>query len=98
MPKIFITPCAKAEPVDSAEQIRLAGQTRLKVQNVLAKQGFSENSSLKLIPNTAILISNILEDISQNISKMDQNLYSAKTNIEEILRTNSNDNEFVSLN
>jgi hypothetical protein len=97
MPQIFTTPCVKTKPNAISEQIRLARQSRLKVQNALAQQIFSENSSLKLSPNTAVPISEILEGISQNISKMDQNLYTAKANMEEILRVNSNDNEFVSL-
>jgi len=97
MPKIFTTPCAKAEPKALHEQFRLARQSRLKVQAALAQQAFSETSNLKLNNTIAVPISEILEGISQNISKMDQNLYTAKANMEEILRVNSNDNEFVSL-
>ena len=98
MPKIFIMPGAKAKPLNSAEQIHLVRQIRLKVQNALSRGFFHGNSALKLSPNTTMSISNLLEDISQNISKMDQNLYSTKTNMEEILRTNPSENEFVSLN
>lgn len=96
MPKIFTTPCAKNKSLTLCEQVSLARQSRLKVQNALTQQGFSDNSSLKFSP-AAVPISEILEEISQNISKMDQNLYTAKTNMEEILHANSNDNEFVSL-
>ena len=97
MPKIFVTPCAKAETLAPSEQINRVRQLCLKVQNALIQQSFHENSSFKLKPGTAMPISNILEDISQNISKMDQNLYSTKANMEEILRANSQGNEFVSL-
>ena len=97
MSKIFKTPCPKVEPIALREQISLGKQSRLRVQNALAKQVFNENSSLRLSPNTAMPISEVLESISQNISKMDQNLYTAKANMEEILRANSNDTEFVSL-
>ena len=97
MPNIFITPCAKDRSNTISEQVSLARQSRLKVQAALAQQAFSETSNLKLNNTTAVPISEILEDISQNISKMDQNLYTAKANMEEILRVNSNDNEFVSL-
>lgn len=98
MPKIFITPCPKTKPLALSEQISLAKQLRLKFQNALAQQRFHENSSFKLSPGTTMPLSNILEDISQNISKMDQNLYSTKANMEDILRANSPENEFVSLN
>ncbi len=97
MPKIFITPYAKTESLVLSEQINLAKQIRLKVQNALAQQSFHEISSFKLSPGTTMPISNILEEISQNISKMDQNLYSTKANMEEILHANSPENEFVSL-
>jgi hypothetical protein len=85
------------KPIALCEQIRLGRQSRLKVQTALAQQTFGETSTLKLNNSIAFPISEILEGISQNISKMDQNLYSAKANMEEILRTSSNDNEFVSL-
>lgn len=98
MPEIFTTADARTRKVAISEQVDLARKSRLRIQNALAQQTFSENSNLKLSPNTAMPISNILENISQNISKMDQNLYSAKANMEEILRANSTDSEFVSLN
>jgi hypothetical protein len=95
MPEIFKTPCTKTKALD--EQLSLAKQSRLKVQAALAQQIFSEHSSLNLSSNSVMSIPNIFEDISQNIAKMDQNLYSTKANMEEILRTNSNDKELVSL-
>ena len=97
MPEIFLTPCSKTKTLTISEQINRAKQLRLKIQNALAIQGFNEDSNFKLSPSTAMPISNILENISQNISKMDQNLYSTKANMEEILRANSPENEFVSL-
>ena len=97
MPEIFITPYMKAEPLALRRQVSLARQSRLKVQAALAQQTFSETSNLKLNNTIAVPISEILEGISQNISKMDQNLYTTKANMEEILRVNSNNNEFVSL-
>jgi len=97
MPKIFTTPLAKTKPNAISEQVSFARQTRLKVQNALADHTSSEKPGLKFPPKTAVPISEILEGISQNISKMDQNLYTAKANMEEILRVNSNNNEFVSL-
>lgn len=98
MPEIFTSPRKRAKKKSMFEQFHLALQSRLKVQNALAEQTFIENSALKLNLKASMPISNILEDISQNISKMDQNLYSTKANMEEILRTNLADNEFVSLN
>ena len=98
MPEIFTTPYARTKSIAISEQVNLARQSHLKVQDALSQQTFSEHSNFTLSPNTAMPISNILEDISQNISKMDQNLYSTKANMEEILHTNSNDREFVSLN
>lgn len=98
MPKIFKTPNGKTKPKSICEQISLGRQSRLKVQNALAHQAFSENPGLKFPPNAAVPISNMLEEISQNLSKMDQNLYSTKANMEEIIRSNNNNNEFVSLN
>ena len=96
MPGIFVTPSTKNK-LSPAEQIHLARQARLKVQNILARRHFNANSGLNTISNTTISISNMLEEITRNISKMDQNLYSAKANMEEILRTNNSNNEFVSL-
>lgn len=98
MPRIFTTLKAKDETLSPEEQIRLARKTRLKVQNILAGQHFSGNYAPNTIQNTAISISHILEEIARNISKMDQNLYSTKANMEEILRTNNSSNEFVTLN
>ena len=97
MSRIFTTPCRKAKPNAISEQVSLARQSRLKVQAALDQQTCSETSNLKLNNTIAVPISEILEGISQNISKMDQNLYTAKANMEEILRVNSNDTEFVSL-
>jgi len=91
MPQIFVTPGAGNE-LSPAEQISLAGQARLRVQNILARRHFNVNFEL----NT-ITISKMLEEIAQNISKMDQNLYSTKANMEEILHTSSSNNEFVAL-
>ncbi len=87
----------KQEAPASHRQSRPARQTRLNVQNALAQQTFGETSTFTLNNDTAKPISEVLEDISQNISKMDQNLYAAKANTEEILRADSNDTEFVSL-
>jgi len=97
MPKIFITPCPENKTFTLSEQISRAKQLCLKVQNALIQQSFHENSCFRLKPGTAMPISSILEDISQNISKMDQNLYSTKANMEEILHTSSSNNEFVAL-
>ena len=85
------------KPITLHEQAHLVRQTRLRIQNILAKQTFGETVNLKLNNTIAMPISEILEDISQNISKMDQNLYTAKASMEEILRVDSNDREFVSL-
>ncbi len=97
MPRTFVTPSSKNQALSKSEQIALARGTRLKVQNILAEHHFSANSSITAISNTALSISNMLEEITHNISKMDQNLYSAKANMEELLRTNSSNNDFIAL-
>ena len=97
MPGIFVTPNVKTKIPSPAKQISIARQSRLKVQNILARRYFKANSTPE-VPNSAISISNMLEEITRNISKMDQNLYSAKANMEEIIRMNISNDESVSLN
>ena len=95
MTKIFTTPCSKRKNDKSCfkNEAGEARQKRLRVQNALA----NKLPALKVNKSIAKPISALLDDISQNILKMDQNLYTTKVNMEEMLRTNSSDKEFVSL-
>ena len=95
MTKIFTTPCQKKKNDKSCPQnmVGEVRQRRLCVQNALANK-FSE---LKINKNIAKPISTLLDDISQNMLKMEQNLYTTKVNMEAMLRAKANDKEFVSL-
>ena len=84
------------EPLSLAKQTGLARQTRLNVQNTLVQEQPGEIGSFNL-NNTVKPVSEVLEDISRNISKMDQNVYAARSNMEEILRANVSNTEFVSM-
>lgn len=78
-------------------QVRLARQTRLNIQNALVREQVNETCGFNFNNNIEKPISEVLEDISRNISKMDQNVYAARANMEDVLRANSNTPEFVSL-
>lgn len=76
---------------------RLVRQIRLKVQQALAEPVFDATAGLKLSHNTLKPMAEVLEEISRNISKMDQNLYAARAGMEEIRRVKPDKSEFVSL-
>jgi hypothetical protein len=86
-------------PMSLYEQSDFARRTRQHIQNTLDRTSAGCEISVPSPLNApAASINGILEEVSRNISKIDQNLYSAKTCMEEILRTNSGSRESVSLN
>lgn len=86
-------------PLSLYEQNCFARQTRQHIQNILDRTGVFSEIPAPALPNIqAASVNGILEEVSRNIAKMDQYLYSAKNCMEEILRVNSGRQESVSLN
>jgi hypothetical protein len=102
MKEIFTTPykrkSAKKAIAGASEQAYLAKQKILAVNAALEPPEDFTGSSFKCCSQNVKPISEIMENISRNISKMDQNIYFAKAGIEKIMRQSSTQNNVVSLN
>ncbi|MDD5596763.1 MAG: hypothetical protein PHV82_02395 [Victivallaceae bacterium] len=80
-------------PLSLYEQSCFARRTRQHIRNILEQPSIPGE-----VPGPAASVTGILEEVSRNIAKMDQNLYSAKSCMEEILRAGSARHDSVSLN
>ena len=98
--RVFL-PFSKKPKSTSPEELHLARQYVLQIHNALASKLSKDSTSFDLSGSKTGTAYVLLEEIAQNISKIDQNLYCTKNNVEETLRSsknNSTPHDIVSLN
>jgi hypothetical protein len=101
MKELFTTPYKKKSaskaPAGAREQAYSTKQKILAVNSVLESAEELADLDLKYHSASSKPASEIVENISRNISRIDHNLYSARNDLEKLTRLNSTRDNIVSL-